>query len=394
MKIMQVHNRYQQTGGEDSVLDAEKALMIRRSNTVVSSVQSNDTIKSLPAKLKAFFNVAYSYSSREWMRLEIIKHQPDVVHVHNFFPLLTPSIYDACVEAGVPVVQTLHNYRTICPGALLMREGNVCEICIKGSAYKSVLHGCYKSSKVGTFAVARMVEYHRKHNTWMSKVSRFIALTEFARKKFIEAGFPEERIKVKSNFIESSDYKVDDLNQERRGALFIGRISQEKGLDTLINAWQKLKVPLRVAGSGPLSNTLSLLDSKLVVTLGMLAHEAVQKEMRKAAFLVMPSKWYEGFPMVLVEAFSQGLPVVASRLGGMAEIVEDGITGLHFEAGNAKDLAEKVQWMHDHPEECQKMGLNARKVFEEKYTAEKNYEILMDIYQEAIDDAKTNKNIV
>ena len=169
--------------------------------------------------------------------------------------------------------------------------------------------------------------------------------------------------------------------------LFVGRISQEKGLGTLIEAWHKLNIPLRVAGTGPLSKKLAHLDIRFVMALGMLDQNSVQEEMRRAAFLVMPSECYEGFPMVLVEAFSQGLPVVASRLGEMAEIVEDSVTGLHFESGNAKDLAEKVQWMHDHPDECSQMGLNAREIFEEKYTAEKNYEILMGVYQEAIEDA-------
>jgi len=391
MKILFVHNRYQHVGGEDTVLSAEMVLMSTNGHDVVSSIQNNDAITSLSSKLKTFFNINYSYASRQWMVDEIKKHAPDVVHVHNFFPLLTPSIYDACLDKNIPVIQTLHNYRTMCPGALLMRDGKVCELCVKGSAYQSVLHGCYRNSVVGTFAVARMVENHRREGTWNIKVNRFIALTEFARNKFIEAGFPEEKIRVKPNFSDNPCPSNDDECFKRNGALFVGRLSEEKGLATLIDAWHDLDIPLKVAGIGPLESELTHLKNSTVIALGRLDQDSVQKEMRKAAFLVMPSKWYEGFPMVLVEAFSQGLPVVASRLGGMAEIVEDGITGLHFEAGNGKDLAEKVQWMYDHPEECQQMGLNARKVFEEKYTADKNYEILMSIYQEAIDDAEAKK---
>lgn len=388
MKILQVHNIYKLTGGEDSVLDAEKILLQKYGHNVSTFKVTNDNIKGFINKIKAGLSVSYSPKSKEELSLVLRDFKPDLVHVHNFFPLLTPSIYDACVEKNIPVIQTLHNYRTMCPGALLMRDGKICELCVKGSAYKSVLHGCYRDSIIGTFAVARMVENHRAKGTWNTKVNRFIALTEFARNKFIEAGFPKEKIRVKSNFSSDSSSNTNDTNLKKNGALFVGRLSQEKGLGTLIETWSDLDIPLKVAGTGPLESELTHLKNSAVTALGMLDQNSVRKEMSRAAFLVMPSEWYEGFPMVLVEAFSQGLPVVASRLGGMAEIVEDGITGLHFETGNEKDLAVKVQWLHDHPEESRQMGLNARKVFEQKYTADKNYEILMDIYQDAINDSK------
>jgi glycosyltransferase involved in cell wall biosynthesis len=388
VKILQVHNIYKLTGGEDSVLDAEKILLQKYGHNVSTFKVTNDNIKGFINKIKAGLSVSYSPKSKEELSLVLRDFKPDLVHVHNFFPLLTPSIYDACVEKNIPVIQTLHNYRTMCPGALLMRDGKICELCVKGSAYKSVLHGCYRDSIIGTFAVARMVENHRAKGTWNTKVNRFIALTEFARNKFIEAGFPKEKIRVKSNFSSDSSSNTNDTNLKKNGALFVGRLSQEKGLGTLIETWSDLDIPLKVAGTGPLESELTHLKNSAVTALGMLDQNSVRKEMSRAAFLVMPSEWYEGFPMVLVEAFSQGLPVVASRLGGMAEIVEDGITGLHFETGNEKDLAVKVQWLHDHPEESRQMGLNARKVFEQKYTADKNYEILMDIYQDAINDSK------
>lgn len=383
MKILYVHNRYQHAGGEDSVLYAEMKLMSGRGHVVSLALQENDAIKSFSSKVNVFLDVSYSKKNKRWMRDEIKKYQPDVIHVHNFFPLLSPSIYDACLELDVPVVQTLHNYRILCPGALLMRDGKVCELCIKGTAYQSILYRCYKSSFIGTYAVARMVEKHRASGTWNIKVNQFIALTEFARSKFIEAGFPEEKISVKPNFLNVTQTSA---NQKKSGALFIGRVSREKGISTLIKAWQSLDIPLRVAGTGPLEHELTNLKNNFVVSLGMLDRLSVQKEMSRAAFLVMPSVWYEGFPMVIVEAFSQGLPVIASHLGGMAEIIENGVTGLHFEVGNAKDLAEKVLWAHNHPEECRQMGLNARKVFEQKYTAEKNYEMLINIYHQVIED--------
>ena len=389
MKIILAHNAYQQAGGEDGVLEAEKSLLQKYENDISIFKVSNDNIRGFKNKISTALSISYSPESKEKLANEIRDFKPDIVHVHNFFPLLTPSVYDACLEADVPIVQTLHNYRTMCPGALLMRDGKICELCIKGSAYKSVLHGCYRGSFIGTFAVARMVEKHRTLGTWDTKVNKFIALTEFARSKFIEAGFPDEKISVKPNFsVDTQLGSNDDENQKGYGALFVGRLSKEKGLITLIKAWQGLNIPLRIAGGGPLESEIKGVKGDLVIALGILYQTSVLKEMSRAAFLVMPSEWYEGFPMVLVEAFSQGLPVVTSRLGGMTEIVEDGKTGLHFEAGNSKDLAEKVQWMHDHPNECKKMGLNARKVYEQKYTPEKNYEMLMDIYQQVIDDLK------
>ena len=390
MKILFVHNRYQQVGGEDAVCDAEMALLSMNRHSASLALHDNSAINSFPSRVKAFLDVTYSNKSRQWMRDEICKHKPDVVHVHNFFPLLSPSIYDACIESGIAVVQTLHNYRTICPGALLMRDGNICEDCMNGSAYLSVRHRCYRGSAIGTFAVARMVQKHRALGTWNSKVNRFIVLTEFARSKFISAGFPEDKILVKPNFSVDSQANENGGNQKRVGALFVGRISQEKGVTTLINAWRTLGIPLRVAGTGPLDHEVASLTGGVVTFLGMLDQNAVRKEMSRAAFLVMPSECYEGFPMVLVEAFSLGLPVVASRLGAMAEIVEDGITGLHFEAGNAKDLVHKVKWMQEHPAERHQMGRNARKAYEEKYTPERNYKILMNIYQEAIEDAHSH----
>ena len=391
MKVLFVHNKYQEKGGEDAVLDAEMNLLNGHSHQVFLAQQDNNIINSSFSRVNTFLNVTYSSKYRKWMSDELRKHEPDIVHVHNFFPLLSPSIYDACTDFNVPVVQTLHNYRLICPGALLMREGRICEKCIRGSAYQSVRHGCYKGSLVGTFAVAKMVEAHRKQKTWNNKVNVFIALTEFARAKFIDAGFPASNIRVKPNFTIDTPSTYGLETENRRGALFVGRLSQEKGINVLIDAWKDVDIPLRVAGEGPLKSAFLGLDSGFIKPLGMLDENAVSREMRAAAFLVMPSEWYEGFPMVLVEAFSLGLPVVTSRLGGMAEIVEDGVTGLHFEAGNANDLAQKVAWMHNHPKDVLAMGLNARSVYERKYTPEKNYELLINIYQQAIGGFEANR---
>lgn len=193
MNILILHNTYQQAGGEDQVVANESALLRQNGDTVILHTVSNDGIKGFWRKMATAWQVPYSRSVRKEI-LEVIEaERPDVVHVHNIFPLLTPSVYDACREAGVPVVQTLHNYRNICPGSLLMREGEVCEKCIQGSPYQAVLHKCYRDSRLGSLAVARMVDFHRRRGTWLTKVDCFIAPTGFSKSKFVEAGFPPKK---------------------------------------------------------------------------------------------------------------------------------------------------------------------------------------------------------
>ena len=393
MRILLVHNTYQQAGGEDTVAAAEMALLRNFGHEVHLHTVSNDKIQSFWTKVVTSWRTPYSLWGLKEITGVINETQPEVVHVHNFFPLLTPSIYDACRDAGVPVVQTLHNYRTICAGALLLREGKPCEDCINGSPYQAVLHGCYRNSRLGSLAVARMIDRHRRRGTWAEKVDRFIALTDFARNKFLEAGFPAERIVVKPNFIEKANLEAAD-GRQRSGALFVGRLSEEKGIRTLFKAWESLDFPLRIVGDGPLMNRVREQASGTIAVLGNKERKQVNEEMVHAAFLVMSSEWYEGCPMVLLEAFSQGLPVITSRLGSMAEIVEDGVTGLHFNPGDAEDLVRKVRWATEHPEEIRRMGQNALRVYEEKYTPETNYRCLMTIYEETITDKQEACNPV
>ena len=382
MRILQAHNAYQKAGGEDAVVANEGALLTGRGHQVRLWSVDNAAITGPWAKLRTAWQVPYSHTARRRVAAAIAEFAPDVVHVHNFFPLLTPSVYDACRDAGVPVVQTLHNYRTVCAGALLLRNGRPCEDCIGGSPYQGALHGCYRGSRPGSFAVARMIDRHREQGTWRTKVDRFIALTEFAKAKFIEAGFPADKIAVKPNFVDDQGARPPEA--DRHGALFVGRLSPEKGIGTLLTAWRDLDVPLRIAGDGPLLSMAQSTDSHNVVPLGKLPPEAVNQEMARATFLVMPSECYETFGMVIAEAFSKGLPVIASRLGAMAEIVEDRVTGLHFAPGDAHDLAAKARWAADHPEQMRRMGANARRAYEERYAPKVNYEKLLAIYQAAI----------
>jgi glycosyltransferase involved in cell wall biosynthesis len=384
-KILIVHNCYQQAGGEDTVVAAETELLINHGHQVeLWKVDNKDLPGGLRGKIKAALSTSYSSTSKAIAREKLRHFKPDIVHVHNFFPQISPSVYDACAEENVPVVQTLHNYRLICPGALLLRDGKVCELCVTGSPYHAALYGCYRGSKAGSLVVAHMVAQHRDQQTWNHKVSRFIALTEFAKAKFVEAGFPAHKIAIKPNFVKPHASEALRNKPSSPYALFVGRLSEEKGIKTLAKAWEILgnHCTLKVAGDGPLMHLLNNRDN--IETLGFQDSTRIHQLMQDAAFLVIPSEWYEGFPMVLVEAFSHGLPAIASRLGSLSEIVIDGKTGLLFEAGNAKELADNVRRLIGSRDECKRMGDNAKAVYLSSYTPDHNIQQLLDIYQGAM----------
>jgi glycosyltransferase involved in cell wall biosynthesis len=384
-KILIVHNCYQQAGGEDTVVAAETELLINHGHQVeLWKVDNKDLPGGLRGKIKAALSTSYSSTSKAIAREKLRHFKPDIVHVHNFFPQISPSVYDACAEENVPVVQTLHNYRLICPGALLLRDGKVCELCVTGSPYHAALYGCYRGSKAGSLVVAHMVAQHRDQQTWNHKVSRFIALTEFAKAKFVEAGFPAHKIAIKPNFVKPHASEALRNKPSSPYALFVGRLSEEKGIKTLAKAWQKLDgcCKLKVVGDGALKPLLE--NNSNIETLGFQNQASIHELMQNATFLVMPSECYETFGMVLIESFSHGLPVIASNLGAMSEIVSDCETGLLFEPSNSDELANKVRWLVSNPEERQRMGMNAKAVYLSNYTPDHNLQLLLDIYGEAL----------
>lgn len=387
MRVLIVHNRYQQAGGEDTVVANEYALLERNGWEPRLFSLGNDAIVGIWSKITAAARAPYSRPARDALARAIADFAPAVVHVHNFFPLLSPSVYDACRTAGVAVAQTLHNYRTICPGGLLIRDGRPCEDCIGASPYQAALHGCYRGSRIGSLAVARMVAIHRRRDTWSHKVDRFIALSAFAKGKFVEAGFPADRIAIKPNF--APDRPAAGSFVTRAGGLYVGRLSPEKGISTLLRAWDSLDVPLRVVGDGPLRELVEKATSPNVVAVGRKTPAEVAGEMAQAAFLVLPSSWPENFPMVIVEAFSQGLPVIASRIPALAEIIEDGVTGLFFSQGDHDDLATKVRWAFENPEAMRLIGAKARRDYEEKYSPSINFQQLAKIYEAAIEQSRS-----
>jgi glycosyltransferase involved in cell wall biosynthesis len=383
MRILKLHTHYQQPGGEDGVFGAEVALLRDKGHTVVPLTFQNKQLEDVPllwrAAVTPWNREAYS-RVREAIRL----HRPDILHVHNTFPLASPAVIHAAKAEGVPVVMTLHNYRLLCVNAFFFRQGQVCEACLGRLPWRGALYGCYRESRAASAVVAGMITLHRALGTW-NLVDRFLALTEFARQKFIEGGFPPEKISVKPNFVHP-----DPGPGEGRGgyALFVGRLSPEKGLGTLLMAWERLggKVPLKIVGDGPLAPEVQEAQKRIsgVEWLGRKAPEEVYALMGEASFLVFPSEWYEGFPKVLAEAFAKGLPVLASALGSQGSIVDHGRTGLHFRPGDPEDLAAKVEWLLAHPNELARMRKEARAEYEAKYTAEQNYAQLMAIYHEVL----------
>lgn len=386
MRVLQLHNLYKIPGGEDVVVQAEKALLENHGHEVVLLQADNDNITNLFSKTMTALGTVYSFSGKKQVQAEIAKFQPDVVHVHNFFPLWSPAVYDACREARVPVLQTLHNYRFFCAGAFFFRDGTVCEDCLgKFFPWPGVVHRCYRDSRVGSAVLATMQSFHSHRGTWKERVNLYIALTEFARNKFIEAGLPGDKIVLKPNFL-FPDPGSKQMNGDY--ALFVGRLSPEKGISTLLAAWQTLgeQITLKIVGDGPLADEVAIAESEIpgVEWLGRQPKEQVQKLMQDAKMLVFPSVWYEGFPMVILEAYAVGLPVVASNLGSLSSVVDSGRTGLHFRAGDADDLAAKVEWAVTHPEHLTQMRREAHAEFEAKYTAEANYRRLMEIYDLAI----------
>jgi len=389
MKILLVHNSYQQHGGEDVVFQQEKELLQGGGHEVITYEKNNEDAlqEANQSKVLLGARTIWAVSSRKEFRSMLRQHKPDIVHVHNTFVMISPSIYSACKEEGVPVVQTLHNYRLICPAATLFRDGRICEECVGGGIWRGVLHGCYRDSRAATATVALMLTTHRLLGTWEQLIDHYIALTEFARQKFVAAGLPEEKISVKPNFVLSDPGERSTLG---RFALFVGSLSDAKGVWALLHAWQtnRLSIPLRIVGDGPLKEELvNFAQRNQLVNVsftGQLPHSRVLNLMKKARCLIFPSEWYEPFGLTLLEAFACGLPVISSGIESLRDLVRPEDTGLVFNAGNSQDLADKVHWAWDHPAEMRAIGKNARAEYRLKYTAEQNYTSLMNIYERTL----------
>ena len=373
-------------------------MLERAGHTVVAYHRTNHEIGALNivGQLDLAKRTIWASDSLAEFDALITSEKPDVVHIHNTFIVISPSIYSACRKRGIPVVQTLHNFRFLCPPSNLFRDGKVCEECIDHSLLRAIEHKCYRESASATAVVAAMLSFHRLIKTLERSVDRYIALTQFSREKFISSGFPADKISVKPNFLES-----DPRVRQQAGdyALYIGRFSPDKGVPTLIDAWSKVPKDFRlqIVGDGTeradLQAEARRRQLRNITFRGFLSREDTLATLKGARFLVMPSLWYETFGLVIVEAFACGVPVVCSRLGAMAELVGDGVNGLHFTPGDAADLAEKVIWAWHNPGALEFMGRNGRAEFENRYTSEKNYPALMEVYEQAIRTRGNSRSI-
>lgn len=391
MRIVRVHNRYQMRGGEDIVFEVETTLLRQQGHQVEILEFDNHDIpeqRSVIDSVKLAGNTIWSTSARRRIGEQVDKFQPDIVHFDNTFPLISPAAYGVVRKRGVAVVQTLHNFRLLCPSGVLFHNNRLYEDNVgKLVPWRAVKDRVYRDSFAQSAVVAAMLFTHRLLRTWSCNVDQFIALTDFQRQKYLDAGFRADRIVVKPNFAIDPNQSVVD----RCGHfLYVGRLSFEKGIPALADAFSKVNSPLRIAGDGPLMHMVATASRQNVniTHLGRIGSDQVHKEMSRANAVVLTSECYENFPMTIAESFASGTPVIASKLGGVARIVEHGVTGLHFEAGNADDLATKVAWAAEHPEEMRRMGANARREYEAKYTPDRNYQMIMDIYRQAINHAR------
>jgi glycosyltransferase involved in cell wall biosynthesis len=379
--VLVVHNYYQQPGGEDEVFRAEVELLRARGHEVVPFTLHNDAIASagrLGTAVRTVWNRDTARALRELCR----ERRPAIAHFHNTFPLVSPAAYYAVRRSGAAVVQTLHNFRLLCANALFYRDGRPCEDCLAAALpWPGVVHACYRGSRAASAVTAAMLTVHRGLGTYARAVDAYIALSEFARRKFVAGGLPEDRVTVKPNFLA----RDPGLGGHRGGyALFVGRLAPEKGLETLLAAWKMLgaRYPLKIVGQGPLEPMLREPPAG-VEWLGWRPREEVTRLMQDAAVLILPSTWYEHFPMTLVEAYATGLPVIGSKLGSVAELVREGETGEHFRPADPRDLARVAEELLGEPERLARLGAEARRTYEGRYTAARNYDAIAAVYEAA-----------
>lgn len=395
MKILQVHNAYQHFGGEEVVVAAENKMLQQYGHEIHQWIVENSAIGDINTltKLNIAWQSIWSHQTYLQIQKKLQDFQPEIVHVHNTVPLISPSVYVACRHANIPVVHTLHNYKLICPGGYLYRNGQACEDCIgKPIATPSVIHGCYRSSRSQTAVAVAGLTTHNLRKTYKKDVDIYIALSRFARQKFIEGGLPAEKIAVKPNFVSSDIQQGEHLG---RYALFVGKLVQYKGIETILQAWHSLDedIPLKIVGQGPLEILLKSNLPNNVEYLGRLPRDKVIYLMQNASLLIFPSEWYEPFGMVIVEAFATGLPVIASRLAGITEIVKEGYSGWNFKPNDPEDLASTIQLAWSNTTEMKRRGMMARKQYENQYSQEKNYQMTISIYQTAISWHQGHKSL-
>ncbi|MGA3029975.1 MAG: glycosyltransferase family 4 protein [Candidatus Limnocylindrales bacterium] len=386
-RVLQVHSRYRQAGGEDEVLAAEKRLLEAAGMSVTQVLFDNPgpgSHRASPASLiTQGVSAVWSRGAARRVREAIKANDSQVVHVHNTFVAASPSVYEAAYSCRVPVVQTLHNYRLVCPAGTVYRSGHPCTDCIGHTIpWPAVAHACYRGSRAQSAVVAATLAVGRATRTYSRKIGSYLALTQFQRDLLVQGGLPAAKIDVLPNFLEPDPGEGDG---PRNGFLFVGRLSEDKGVATLLGAAALAPGLVRVAGDGPLTLLVeNASQTGDLESLGQLDKAAVFDRLRGAVAMVLPSVWFEGFPMSVLEAYATGTPVIASGIGSLGEVVEDGVTGLLVRPGDAEDLADRLRWADSHRDEMRRMGSNARREYETRYRGEAHLAALLSTYQRLI----------
>lgn len=381
MRIAFFHNRYRERGGEDVVVDAQVELLAKAGHEVsLFSVDNREEIRGWRGALRAARRARWNPDIPERAIAFLDSHSPDVVHVHNTFPVLSGALHHTLAEWGVPVVQTLHNYRLVCANAALLRNGVTCTQCIPQGPWHAVRHGCYRGSRIQTAVWAEMTTHHRKLRTWEDCVDLFTTPSGFARRLLVDAGLPAERVRVVPNPVLDPGAPAPP----GEGAVYVGRLSPEKGVDRLLDAWRTLPgLRLRIAGTGPEEARLRALAADLpqVEFLGHVSHDGALTAMAESAFVVAPSLWYETFGMVVLEAMACGRPVVVPSGGALAELVDPGRTGLHYESGSVESLAEACAMLAGDASLAAAQGDEARSSYEDDFAPDRVVERLEALYR-------------
>lgn len=387
MRILLIHNYTEgfATGGEGKVFEDERKILEEHGHVVHPLICSNSeaTEANLIGKAKAFWNASWSPVGYEHVAAAIKEFRPDIIHSHNYFLMLSPSIFRAAKDHHIPVVVTLHNYRLVSPCSLLLRNGRICELCVGRNPWRILLYRCYRDNFLYSMLRYRFYYLSQKFHDWHADIDKFITLTEFGRQMHIRGGIPSDKIFVKPNSC-LDPLAGEDPAEPGYGALFLGTITPEKGVENLVKAWGDLDYPLDLLGEGSMRKSLEVQAPAQVRFHGVVSHSEVFNKLSQSAFLVMPSICYEGLPLVLIEALASGTPIIASRRGAMKTVVEDGVTGLLFEPDDVDDMREKVKTMINNRELRARLGRAARKRYLESYTPECTYEKLMQIYEETL----------
>jgi glycosyltransferase involved in cell wall biosynthesis len=361
-------------------------LLLKYGHVVEELIFDNSEIKTAVDRLLSGLKLIYNPAAARRVKMKIEGFNPDVIHVHNFVPIASPAVFYVARKFNIPVIVTLHNYRLICPSVTLFHKNKIYERSMHTILpLDAIIKGVYRNSRLQTAALAMMTALHSILGTWRNKVDLYIALTDFARKKFETSAIsiPARKLLVKPNFV--TDHGMGEMTR-KDFFLFVGRLAEEKGIRTLLKAATLADFKLIIIGDGPLRELVTdfAKENANVCYKGFQDSGAVIDHMKSCKALIFPSEWYEGFPITILEALSTGTVVVASNLGGMAEIIQDGVNGLHFEAGDARDLVSRIEEINRSPEYLKSVSAKARLTYLDHYTPEQNYALLIDVYNRAV----------